>query len=345
MQWESDRALQFRMALAILLLALMPFAFVYTTSWAVSNVVVPLAELLFETRIDWQLSVSLPVILAVTALGLAAQFLFGDRVALRSVGATRVERSARPDLHARLERRAQQVGLPTPRLAISPSEVPNAFATGRSQSSATVVVTEGLLDALDDEELDAVLAHELAHVKNRDVAVMSLAYLLPSFTYVVATGAYAMLGGLWNVIGHFHHGDADDARPLLALIVLFVVSAVLTILISTLFWVGSFLLFRLLSRYRERAADRGAARITGDPLALASALRTIDGEMEALPDRDLRELDGGVEALYISPLDTPMFTDGDDALISRDLFPESHPPTRDRVEYLQRLAAEQERSG
>jgi heat shock protein HtpX len=330
------------MAFSIVLLAVLPLAFVYTMSWAIANIIVPLAEMLFETRMDWQLSVSVPVILAVTLLGLAFQFLFGDRFALHSVGATRVERSEFPDLYRRLDRLSQQVDLPTPRLAVSPSAVPNAFATGRSPSAATVMVTEGLLDALEDDELDAVLAHELAHIKNRDVVVMSLAYLLPSFTYAVAVGAYTLLGGLWNIVGHFHHSDTDDARPLIAVIVLFVVSAIVTILISALFWMGSFLLFRLLSQYRERAADRGAVRITGDPLALAGALRAIDSEMTRLPDRDLRELDGGVEALYISPLDIPVFTDGDDALISRDLFPESHPPTEVRIEALKELAAQQE---
>ncbi|HKL28448.1 MAG TPA: M48 family metalloprotease [Natrialbaceae archaeon] len=342
MQWDPDRGLHLRMAFAVALLGVMPFAFVYTMSWAVTNVIEPLAETLFETTFDWRLSISLPLILGVTVVGLGLQYFLGDRIALRSVGATRIDRSERPELHSRVERLSQHVELPTPDLAVSSSSVPNAFATGRSQSAATVVVTDGLLDSLEDDELDAVLAHELAHVKNRDVAVMSLAYLLPSFTYVVAVGAYTLLGGLWNVIGHFHHSDSDDARPLVALIVLFVVSAVITILVSALFWVGSFLLFRMLSQYRERAADRGAARITGDPLALASALETIDEDMAGLPDRDLRTLDGGVEALYISPLDTPMFTDGDDSLISRDLFPESHPPTGERIEYLQELATRQE---
>jgi heat shock protein HtpX len=342
MQWEPDRGLQLRMAVAIVLLAVLPLAFVSTMSAAFTYAIVPLAEALFKTQLDWHLSVSLPLVLVVTLFGLAFLYFFGDRVALRSVGARRVDRSAYPDVYARLDRLSTQAVLPTPRLAVSPSAVPNAFATGRSPSDATVVVTAGLLETLDGDELDAVLAHELSHVKNRDVAVMSVAYLLPSFTYVVAIGAYTMLGGLWNVVGHFHHSDSDDARPLIALIVLFVVSALLTILIAAIFWIGSFLLFRLLSQYRERAADRGAARITGHPSALASALQTIDEEMAGLPDRDLRELDGGVEALFISPLDTPMFTDGDDALISRDLFPESHPPTADRIEYLKALAAELE---
>ncbi|WP_396613329.1 M48 family metalloprotease (plasmid) [Haloferax sp. S1W] len=345
MQWDPDRALQVRMAVAISLLALLPLAFVYTLSWTITHIIVPLAEVLFETRIDWQLTVSLPVIFVLTVCGLGVQYLFADRLALHSVGAKRVTPEDYPNLHTRLRRLSQQVDLAAPKLAISPSSVPNAFATGRSQSAATVVVTQGLLDTLDGDELNAVLAHELAHVKNRDAVVMSVAYVLPSFTYVVAVAAYTLLGGLWDVVGHFHHSDSDDIRPLLAVIVLFVVSAVLTILISAIFWIGSFLLFRLLSQYREQAADRGAANITGNPLALASALATIDETIPTIPDRDLRELDGGIEALYLAPLDTPMFTDGDDALISRDLFPESHPSTDERISYLRGLAADQEVAG
>lgn len=134
-----------------------------------------------------------------------------------------------------------------------------------------------------------------------------------------------------------------DARGVAAIVVLFVVTTLVTLTVSAIFWAGSFLLFRLLSRYREYAADRGSAAITGTPLALATALETIDEEMQSLPDRDLRELDGGVEALYVSPLDVPMFTDDAPALISQDLFPETHPPTTSRIERLQALSAALER--
>ena len=362
MDWEPDRGLQLRMVVGLVLVAVMPAAFVTTMGWAVSNVILPLAGVLFEVedptltvsegtsdptplfsvRFGPDLTVGLPAILLVTVAGFTLQYLVSDRLALRSVDAQRVTREDRPGLYDRVGRLARQADLPTPSVAVADTEAPNAFAVGRSQSDATVVLTEGLIDTLEPAQLDAVVAHELAHVKNRDAAVMSIAYLLPSLTYTVATVAYAGLGGLWSVIGRFRHADTDDARPLAALIVLFVVSALVTLTVSAVFWVGSFLLFRLLSQYRERAADRGAARITGEPLALASALATIDEETASVPDRDLRQIDGGVEALYVSPLDTPMFTDDDDALVSRDLFPESHPPTDERIETLQELAGRQE---
>jgi heat shock protein HtpX len=124
-------------------------------------------------------------------------------------------------------------------------------------------------------------------------------------------------------------------------VLVLVVSAVCTLLVSAAFWVGSFLLFRLLSRYREYAADRGAAAITGDPVALASALRTLDDRMSALPDEDLRAVDGGVEALYVAPIDDYQFAE-DHELISSDLFPATHPSTAERIERLGELARGQE---
>ena len=344
MQWEPDRGLQVRMGLAVLMIVVLPVAFALAMLW-IANAVVPALTAAFlgvELGGGWR--VSLQVLVALALGGVAVQYLLGDRLVLRSVGARRIAPDERPDLHARVGRLAQQVDLPEPAVAVVDSSVPNAFATGRTPETSTVVVTEGLLEDLGGNELDAVLAHELAHVRNRDVPVMTVAYLLPTLTYVVAIAAYALLSAIWNVAAHLRHTDSDDARPLLAVIAILVVTGVLTLAVSTFFWLGSFLVYRLLSRYREYAADRGAARITGDPAALASALETIDGRMEALPDRDLRELDGGIEALYVSSLDTPMFTDDDDALVSRDVFPESHPPTAERVERLADLVAELERA-
>ncbi len=343
MQWESDWNLRARMGVAVLLIVALPFAFVAALLWILNDVLPWLTGALLGAPLGGGVRLSGSVVLVLVLAGVAAQFLFGDRVALRSVGARRLGDGERPDLQAATSRLARQIDLPTPAVAVADADAPNAFAVGRSPSASTVVVTTGLLDALDDDERDAVLAHELSHVKNRDVPIMTVAYLLPTLTYVVAVASYAVLKFIWGVVTSLRHTDADDVRPLAAVVVIFVVTSVLTLAVSTFFWIGSFLLFRLLSRYREHAADRGAAAITGDPLALASALRTIDGEMARTPDRDLREIDGGIEALYVSPLDAPMFTDDDSALISRDVFPETHPPTSERVERLEQLAAKQER--
>jgi len=340
MEWEPDRGLQFRMAVALVLVAVLPVAFVYAFVVAINTVGLELLE--WATDRPWNGRVYVKPWLAVgaVAVGFAAQFALGDRVALHAVDARRADRDSHPDLLARVDRLAQTAGIESPSVAVSRSGVPNAFAVSPRPSDATVVVTDGLIDSLDGDELDAVLAHELAHVKNRDVTVMSLSYFLPSLTYAVATVAFFILKGLFYVVGNARHVDDDGAKGVVVAIVVITVSALITAAISVLFWVASYVLFRTLSQYREHAADRGAAAITGDPLALASALRTVDDEMSGMPDSDLRDVDGGLEALYVAPIDDYQFGDGDRELISSDIFPATHPDTEERIERLQELAGE-----
>ena len=341
MEWEPERSLRARMALTLALVAVLPLAFVWTMTTALNWIVLPLADFLLAPQFG-RIGFDPVVVFALTLLGLGLAYVAGERMTLRSVGARRVDEAERPELHARLRRLATTAGVPKPDLAIIDSAVPNAFATGRSQSDATIAVTEGLVETLEDDELDAVLAHELAHVRNRDATVMTVAYLLPTLTFYVAMVAYHALSLKGHFLANVRLSDADDLRAVLALGVLFAVTTVVTLTVSAIFWAASFLLFRVLSRYREYIADRGAAAITGDPLALASALARIDDEMHAQPDQDLRDLDGGVEALYVSSLDVQKFTDGDPALLSQDLFPDTHPPTDERIERLQGLSAELE---
>ena len=341
MQWERDDGLRLRVVLALVVVAVMPVAFVYTLVFLVNTVGFDLLAWATDRPWNGKLVVPLWTVVPVVAGGFVVQYTFGERMALRSVGARRVSPEAEPELHATLSRLAAQVDAPTPALAVSETRVPNAFTVGRRPDEATVVVTRGLLDALDEREREAVLAHELAHVKNRDVTVMTFAYFLPTLTYMVAIAAFFVLRGVFHAAGAFEDVDGDGAKGLVAIIVVLVVSAILTLAVSALFWAGSFLLFRLLSQYREYAADRGAATITGDPLALSSALRTLDESMSDLPDSDLREQDGGLEALYVAPIDTYQFG-GDRELLSSDIFPATHPSTRDRIDRLETLAAELE---
>jgi len=339
MEWETDRSLQARMLATLALISVLPLAFTVTMSGALNLIVLPLAESLLETEFG-TISFDPRIVLVLTLVGMVLAYVKGGDAALDSTDARTVSEDEAPELHARAGRLAATAGLPAPDVALVDSSVPNAFATGRTQADGTVVVTSSLRETLDDEELDAVLAHELAHIRNRDAAVMSIAYLLPTFTYVVSTVTFRVLRLFLRGLTNVRTGGRRDGRALVAIIVLFVVTAAVTITVSAIFWAASLVLFRLLSQYREYAADRGAAAITGDPAALASALESIDEEMRALPDRDLRDLDGGAEALYISSLGLPMFNDGDDdiGLVSQDLFPESHPPTEDRVERLRNLA-------
>jgi heat shock protein HtpX len=342
MNWDSDRRLQLRIALALAFVLVLPFGFAYTLLYLLNTVGLDLLRMTTSEPWNGEFYVNPMVLGLLVLVGFAAQFVFGKGVALRSVGAREVEPDEYPEVHRTVTRLAAQLDLPTPTVAVSRTSVPNAFTVGRSPGDATVVVTAGLLDRLDGDELEAVLAHELAHVKNRDVAVMTLSFFLPTLTYFVAMGSYFVLKGVFHVLGSMRMSRSrDSGKGLAMIIVVLVVSSVLTLAVSAAFWAGSFLLFRLLSRYREYAADRGAVSLTGKPLALASALRKLDETMADLPDQDLREHDGGLEALYVAPIDAPQF-DADRDLISRDLFPETHPPTKERIDRLQDLDAELE---
>jgi len=341
LHWKPDRGLGLRMGAALVLVVVLPVAFAYAFEFLLNTVGVAL--LAFATEKPWngRFYLSPGLVLGAVAVGFVAQYVLAEGAALRAVGARRVTSEGRPALHETLTRLARQADVQTPRLAVARTSVPNTFTVGRRPDRATVVVTTGLLDTLDDAELEAVLAHELAHVKNRDVSVMTLAYFLPSLTYFVAVAAYFVLVGVLRALGGFRHVDDDGAKGLVVVVVVLVVSAVCTLLVSAAFWAASYLLFRTLSQYREFAADRGAAVITGDPAALASALRALDDGMSDVPDADLRAADGGVEALYVAPIDTYQFGE-ERELISSDVFPATHPPIEARIDRLRSLAREVE---
>lgn len=336
MKWTTDRALQGRIGLALLLVLVLPFAFAYTMLFAMNTVGIELLRWTTDDPWNGGFYVHPLVVVGLVIVGFAAQYWLSERAALRSIGARRVDASEYPDVHAAVSRLATQADLPMPDVAVAETDVPNAFAIGRSVERATIVVTTGLLDRLDADQRDAVLAHEVAHVKNRDVAVMTFSYFLPTLTYGVAMVAYAVLGGVFRFLGDVHYVDEDSAKPLFVAIVVLTVSAAVTFAVSAVFWVGSFLLFRVLSRYREFAADRGAVALTGDPMALANALYVLDGTMADAPDTDLRAADGGLEAMYVLPVDSPQFG-SNHGLLSTDLFPATHPPLWDRLDELRAM--------
>lgn len=237
------------------------------------------------------------------------QYYFSDTLTLRTMGAKKVSADEYPQLHGSIERLSQQADLPKPSVAVVDSNVPNAFATGRNQRNAAVAVTTGLLNTLDRDELDGVLAHELAHVKNRDMMVMTIASFLSTIAFMIVRWG-AFFGG-----GHRRGGGDRGGGGILV-----------AILVSLVVWVISYLLIRALSRYREFAADRGAAAITGNPSALASALLKISGEVDNVPDKDLRE-EAEMNAFFIIPLKS--------GVVGR-LF-STHPSTERRVEQLRDL--------
>jgi heat shock protein HtpX len=234
-----------------------------------------------------------------------AQLFFSDKLALRSMGAKEVSPEEAPGLHAMIERLCIQADLPKPRIAVADTSVPNAFATGRSQKSATVCATTGIMRTLSPSELEGVMAHELSHVKHRDVLIMTIA----SF--------FASLASIMLQFGFFFGGGDSDENP----------SFLVILLVSALVYVLSFFLMMALSRYREFAADRGAAIVTGRPSALSSALVKISSAMQTVPQRDLREAEG-MNAFFIVPASVKGSL--------KSIF-STHPPMEKRIARLQEL--------
>jgi heat shock protein HtpX len=244
------------------------------------------------------------------------QFFTSDKIALFSMGAREVGPGDSPQarrLHAIIERLCVQANLPKPRVAIAQTPMPNAFAIGRSPKSATVCATTGILELLSDAELEGVLGHELTHVQNRDVMVMTIA------SFFASIAAFITQAGFWFG-GAFDERDSNSGPAF-----------IVVILVSAAVYVVSWLLLQALSRYREFAADRGSAIITGRPSALISALMKISGTMGQIPQRDLRAASGELAAFYIFP---PAAKQSISNLFS------THPPLEARIAALQRLEAQ-----
>ena len=213
------------------------------------------------------------VTIAIVAAGLFAVQLFtSDKIALASMGAREVTPQEAPQLHSMIDRLCVQANIPKPRVAVAQTPMPNAFAVGRSPKTATVCATTGILQLLEPAELEAVLGHELTHVINRDVVVMTIASFFASIAAFITQFGFFFGGG-------FGGGNRNNQNNNGFFIV---------ILVSAAVYVVSFLLLQALSRYREFAADRGSAIITGRPSALISALMKISGTMGRIPQRDLR---------------------------------------------------------
>jgi len=245
---------------------------------------------------------------------LFCQWWFSDTMALGAMRARVLTPEEAPQLHAVVDRLCALADMPKPRVAVADTDIPNAFATGRSPSRSVICVTTGLLRRLEVDELEGVLSHELSHVAHRDVTVMTVA----SFAGVVA----GLLTRMWMWGGISRGRDRDQNAALVFLAVM---------LVSVLVYVVSFLLTRALSRYRELSADRTGALLTGNPSALASALTKVSGDIAAIPDRDLRQVEA-VSAFAFAPSLTSDFS------LSR-LF-QTHPPLEKRLEQLAQIATQ-----
>src|SRR3954453_11328209 len=284
-QFGKDTGLQIRMTVTMFLLGL---------------VYVVLAVVLFAF-------LKSAVLMIVIVGGLAAlQFFTSDKLALAAMGARVVTPQEAPQLHAMVERLCVQADLPKPKVAVANTSMPNAFALGGSPKNATVCATTGIMELLTPAELEGVMAHELTHVANRDVMIMTLASFFATIAAYIVQFGFLFMGGSRD----------DDNSP----------SGAILFLVSIGVYVISFVLMQALSRYREYAADRGAAIITGRPSALASALYKISSGMARIPQKDLRAA-GEMNAFFIFPTRVS------------GLFA-THPPMDKRIAALQRLESQ-----
>ena len=286
-RWQRDYGLATRMFLTMFMLVVVYIAFIGVLSY---------------------LGLPLITILLFAGVMLFAQYYFSDKMVLYSTGARVVTESEEPGLHEIVSRLCIEADLPKPRVAVVNSSIPNAFATGRSPKKAVVAVTTALMQKLDRNEVSAVLAHELTHVKNRDVMVLTIASFFSTIAFFLV-----------RYLIFFAGGRRGGGQIMLAWVA------------SIAVWLVSYLLIRALSRYREFAADRGAAIITGHPSHLVSALMKISGSMDRVPTEDLRKAEG-MNAFYIIPISKSSIM----ALFS------THPPLKKRIAALEKISREME---
>jgi heat shock protein HtpX len=293
-QFGKDTGLQARMAFTMFLLGLVYVVFVgvlFAVGAAAGTIVV-------------------------VAVAILAIHLFGsDRIAMATMGVREVTPEQEPELHGIIERLCVQANLPKPRVAVIETPMPNACAMGKSPRSATVCATRGILQLLEPAELEGVMAHELTHVINRDVMVMTLASFFATLASIIIQFAFFFGGGFGGGYGRNQETQA---------------AIEMVLLVSVLVYAISFLLLRALSRYREFAADRGSAVLTGRPSALASALLKISGTMERVPTQDLRRAEG-MSAFFIRPARTKRSL--------MNIFAD-HPPLEQRLAALERFESQ-----
>ena len=285
-RWKADSGLNARMVLSFVILGILYIIFLSILHY---------------------LGVGYIPLAIITSAMILAQWYFSDKIVLWSSGATIVSKEQYPRLHEIVERLSADNGIPKPKVAIVNSRVPNAFATGKSPKSSLVAVTSGILDLLDDDELEAVIGHELSHVRSRDVLVLTLASVFSMVAWYLVR--FGFFGGLQ---GRGRNSSGGTA---------------IVILVALITWVVSFLIIRAISRYREYSADRSGAIMTGKPDKLASALLKISGKMGNIPTKELENVQK-LNAFFIIPA-----LSGSSIA---NLF-STHPPVEKRVQKLREM--------
>jgi heat shock protein HtpX len=255
------------------------------------------------------------LIVVVALVLLLAQFFGSDKLAMATLGVKEVTPAEEPELHGIIERLCVQANLPKPKVAVIETSMPNACAMGKSKKATTVCATRGILQLLSPAELEGVMAHELTHVINRDVMVMTLASFFATLASLIIQFSFFFGGGFGGGYGRNQNEEEE---------------VMVVLLVSVIVYAISFLLLRALSRYREFAADRGSAVLTGRPSALASALLKISGTIERVPTQDLRKAEG-MSAFFIIPARTKKSL--------MNIFAD-HPPLEQRLAALERLESQ-----
>ena len=251
----------------------------------------------------------IPLAIIASAM-ILAQWHFSDKIVVWTSGAKIVSKDDYPKLHDIIERLASKNGIPKPKVAVVNTQVPNAFATGKSPKSSLVAVTNGILNLLDDDELEAVIGHELTHVRSRDILVLTLASVFSTVAWYLAQ--FGFFGGIQS-------RNRDSAG-----------TTVIVIVVAVVTWIVSFLIIRAISRYREYAADRGGAAMTGNPDKLADALLKISGKMNNIPTKEIESVQK-LNAFFIIPA-----LSGNSIA---NLF-STHPPVEKRVAKLREMKTE-----
>ena len=308
-RYAPDRGLQARMGLTMFLLGVVFVAFVIALVFILAAFKVGAGAIIFFA------------ILLGGGLTFGSLF-WSDKIALRASGAQEVTPEEAPKLHGIVDRLCALADMPKPRVAIAQADMPNAFATGRNSQKAVLVVTTGLMRRLDDNELEGVIAHEMSHVAHKDVVVMTIA----SFLGIVA-GLLVRFAFYGELFGGGRRGGGGNNNNGGALPILLIV-----MLVSVVVYAISFLLIRLLSRYRELAADRAGALLTGQPSHLASALQKVSGAMSQIPTKDLREAQP-LNAFYFAPAFKA------DTMTLSTIF-STHPSLERRLEQLSEISAQ-----
>ena len=278
-----------------------------------------LLYVVFALVLFYFLNVGVAGMLVIIVVLAGVQYWTSDKLALAASGAKIVTPEQAPELHAMVERLCAMAGLPKPRVAIIPTDVPNAFATGRSPKHAAIAVTQGLWRRLEPQEVEAVLAHELSHVANRDVLVMTVASFFAMLAAMLTR--FGLYAGMFGGYGGGNRNDNGQNQVPVWLIVM---------VVSMITYAISFILIRTISRYREYAADRGSALITGAPQNLMSALQKIASGITQIPQQDLREV-AGMNAFFIVPTNWRTQVG--------ELFMD-HPPMEKRLAALAQIARE-----